>query len=83
MAIILEGKRYPCKLYNFFLNQWIAFLVADPSSYFRKALIIAILSVLFNRPVVAGAVLQTPSLLIQSVTQPFPPNLQNVINHKA
>ena len=37
---------------------------------------------LFNRPGVAGAVLQTPSSLIDSDNQPFPPNLQNIINHK-
>ena len=40
----------------------------------------------FNRPGVAGAVLQTPSSLIdsvsESVSQPFPPNLQDIINHK-
>ena len=37
---------------------------------------------IFNRPGVAGAVLQTASSLIHSVGQPFPPNLQNIINHK-
>ena len=37
---------------------------------------------LFNRPGVARAVLHTALLLIQSVSQPFPPNLQNIINHK-
>ena len=41
---------------------------------------------LFNRPCVAGAVLQSASWfidsLIQSVIQPFPPNLQNIINPK-
>ena len=39
-----------------------------------------------NRPGLAGAVLQTPSSLInsvsESVSQPFPPNLQDIINHK-
>ena len=37
----------------------------------------------FNRPGVAGAVLQTPllqtELLAYSLTDPFPPNLQNII----
>ena len=37
---------------------------------------------IINRPGVAGAVLQSPPLLIDSVSQPFPPNLQNTINHK-
>ena len=40
----------------------------------------------FNRPGVAGAVLQSASWFIhsvsQSVSQPFPPNLQNIINRK-
>ena len=31
----------------------------------------------FNRPSAAGAVLQTPLSLGDSVTHPFPPNLQN------
>ena len=39
-----------------------------------------------NRPSVAGAVQQTPSLLIhsliESVNNPFPPNLQNIITPK-
>ena len=39
-----------------------------------------------NRPGVAGAVLHTASSfidsLIQSVSQPFPPDLHNIINHK-
>ena len=39
-----------------------------------------------NRPSVGGAVLQTPSLLIksvsQSVTDAFPPDLQNIITPK-
>ena len=30
---------------------------------------------MFNRPVVAGAVLQTPPSFIKSVRDPFPPNL--------
>ena len=30
----------------------------------------------FNRPGVAGAVLQTASSISQSVTDPFPPNIQ-------
>ena len=38
---------------------------------------------LFNRPGVAGAVLQTPLSLIDSVSQPFSPNLQDIINHKS
>jgi hypothetical protein len=37
---------------------------------------------IFNRPGVAGAVLQSASLLIHSLSQPFLPNLQNIINHK-
>ena len=41
---------------------------------------------MFNRPGVARAVLQTPWSLIQSVSQsvsdPFPPNLQNIITSK-
>ena len=35
----------------------------------------------FNRPRVAGAVLQSASSLIKSLNEPFPPNLQNIINH--
>ena len=39
---------------------------------------------IFNRPGVAGAVLQSPLLLIDSfikaVRDPFPPSLQNIIN---
>ena len=42
-------------------------MVPTPSSY-------------FNRPGVAGAVLHTALLLIHSVTAPFPPNLQDIIN---
>ena len=37
---------------------------------------------LFNRPGVAGAVIQTPLLLIKLFADPFPPNLQNIINPK-
>ena len=33
-----------------------------------------------NRPGVAGAVLQTPSSFINSVSSPFPPNLQDITN---
>ena len=44
--------------------------------------IIVIILVIINRPGVAGAVLHTASLLIKSVTQPFPPDLHNIINHK-
>ena len=42
----------------------------------------ALLPVLINRPGVAGAVLQTASLVSQSVSDPFPPDLHNIINHK-
>ena len=38
--------------------------------------------IFFNRPGVAGAVLQSASLLIKSLRKPFPPNLQNIINYK-
>ena len=31
---------------------------------------------MFNRPGVAKAVLQTPVLLIKSLSQPFPPDIQ-------
>ena len=37
---------------------------------------------MFIRPCAAGAVLQTPSLLIISAIHPFPPNLQNIKNYK-
>ena len=37
---------------------------------------------LFNRPGVAEAVLQTDSSLIDYVSHPFPPDLQNIINPK-
>ena len=37
---------------------------------------------LFNRPGVAGAVLQTPLLLIKLLIQPCPPNLHNIITPK-
>ena len=41
----------------------------------------------FNRPIVAGAVFQTHTLLINWlinwVSQPFPPNLQNIITPKS
>ena len=40
------------------------------------------LLMIFNRPGVARAVLQTPLLLIHSLTDPFPPNLQNIIARK-
>ena len=36
----------------------------------------------FNRPGVAGAVLQTPSKFIDSVSHPFSPNLQNIRYYK-
>ena len=38
---------------------------------------------IFNRPDVAEAVLQTPLSfsLINKVLEPFPPNLQDIINH--
>ena len=39
-------------------------------------------TVIFNRPGVAGAVLQTPSSPINSLSQPFPPNLQATFNPK-
>ena len=34
---------------------------------------------IINRPGEAGAVLQSPLSLIQSVTDPFPQNLQNIL----
>ena len=37
---------------------------------------------LFNRPGVVRAVLQTPLLLINSMSPPFPPNLQTIITPK-
>ena len=37
---------------------------------------------IINRPCVAGVVLQTPPSLIKSVTDAFPPNLQNIITPK-
>ena len=37
---------------------------------------------LFNRPGVAGAVLQTASSFIDSVSEPFPPDIHNIINPK-
>ena len=39
-------------------------------------------NMIINRPGVAGAVLQSASLLIKWVSEPFPPNLQDIINHK-
>ena len=43
-------------------------------------------SYIVNRPGVAGAVLHTASSLINSfinsVSEPFPPDLHNIINHK-
>ena len=39
-------------------------------------------SFFFNRPGVAGAVLKSASSLIYYFSEPFPPNLQNIINHK-
>ena len=36
----------------------------------------------FNRPGVAGAVLQTASSLTDRVTDPFPPGIHNIINTK-
>ena len=40
--------------------------------------------IVFDRPSVAGAVLQTPLLLIDSfiLTDPFPQNLQNIFTPK-
>ena len=35
---------------------------------------------LINRPGVSGAVLQTPLSPIKSVSDPFPPDLQNIIH---
>ena len=43
--------------------------------------IITILHIV-NKPGVAAAVLQTPLSLIESVSDPFPPNLQNIITPK-
>ena len=37
---------------------------------------------IFNRPGVAGAVVQSPPSLIHSVGHPLPPNHQDIINHK-
>ena len=39
-------------------------------------------SLIINRPVLAGAVLQTASSLINLLIHPFPPNLQHIINPK-
>ena len=51
---------------------------ANPSSLYSLVLI--------KRTSVAGAVLQTPLFLIhsfiESVSDPFPPNLQNIISPK-
>ena len=37
---------------------------------------------LINRPGIAGAVQQTPLSLIKSLSHPFPPHLQDIINPK-
>ena len=37
---------------------------------------------ILNRPSVAGAVLQTPPSIIKSVTDPFPPDIPNIISPK-
>ena len=40
------------------------------------------LAEVINRPAVSGAVLKTPSSIIEQLTHPFPPNLQNIITPK-
>ena len=65
---------FPC--YSFHIGEviqiWLARLVGwDLGS-----------SHIINRPCVAGAVLQSASSFTDSVGQPFPPNLQNIINYK-
>ena len=52
------------------------------SMAFRKDCSRCLLSNIFNRPGVAGAVLQTPSWLSDWLSHPFPPNLQDIINLK-
>ena len=52
------------------------------SMAFRKDCSRCLLSNIFNRPGVAGAVLQTPSWLSDWLSHPFPPNLQKFINPK-
>ena len=39
------------------------------------------IKIILNRPGEAGAVLQTHTFLIDYITQPFPPNLQNIMTH--
>ena len=43
-----------------------------------------LITIIFNRPGLAGAVLQTPFPLINSLfhslSHPFPPNLQNLLH---
>ena len=52
-------------------------------TYSRHQIVLLLLVViLFNRPGVAGAVLQTPLSPIHSVSDPFPPNLQATFNPK-
>ena len=55
------------------------------TTQFPKKLLIYEAFVIINRPGVAGAVLQTPpslnNSLIERVTDPFPPNLQNTMCH--
>ena len=50
--------------------------------YYQGFLYASICSVLINRPGVARAVLKTPSLLIKSLSHPFPPDLQNMMTPK-
>ena len=51
--------------------------------YARYPIILFVIyNCIFNRPGVAGAVLQSASSLIQSPRGHFLPNLQNIINHK-
>ena len=59
--------------------EWIAHLQPRYFSY-RQGIILK--AKVFNRPGVAGPVLQAASSLINSASGPFPPNLQDIIKTK-
>ena len=71
-----------CHILSFFLLTIWFLEYCHVLSFFYKLSFCVSITNIFSRPSVAGKVLQSPQSLIQSVTDPFLQNHQNIITHK-
>ena len=71
---------YTIIIYLFFLNLFLFLCLFYYLSFSRDS--VWTVSKISSRPSVAGAVPQSALWFIHSLSQPFPPNLQNIINNK-